>query len=293
VGARRFGVERLAWDSSSVGADEPPTAETSPTASDVDARRRMFADEGFLVFDSGIPQSTIDAAIKETESQFRAEGPVKRAMRRAGLRGYRLLRARQRIVSYRDTVRVQDAWTTSENVRAIARAPRVLELLRELYGREPLPFQTLSFKRGSEQSPHSDAWHFNSQPPGFMCGVWVALEDIHEDSGPLIYYPGSHKLGEVTRAEVSEARMPADQAYPCHVQSLIKRERLQPRYGTLPKAKALLWSSNLLHGGAPQRNPAHTRWTQVTHYFFEGCRYWRPLLSEDNGRHYWEPTWVR
>ena len=60
----------------------------------------------------------------------------------------------------------------------------------------------------------------------------------------------------------------------------------------LPKAKALLWSSNLLHGGAPQRNPAHTRWTQVN-YFFEGCRYWRPLFSEDNGHHYWEPTWVR
>ena len=120
----------------------------------------------------------------------------------------------------------------------------------------------------------------------------MALEDIHEDSGPLIYYPGSHKLGEVTRAEVSEAGMPADQAYPRHVQSLIKRERPQPRYGTLPKAKALLWSSNLLHGGAPQRNPAHTRWTQVTHYFFEGCALletavqrgqWPPLLGADLG----------
>ena len=26
-----------------------------------------------------------------------------------------------------------------------------------------------------------------------MCGVWIALEDIHEDSGPLIYYPKSHR----------------------------------------------------------------------------------------------------
>ena len=27
-----------------------------------------------------------------------------------------------------------------------------------------------------------------------MCGVWVALEDITEDNGPLHYYPGSHRL---------------------------------------------------------------------------------------------------
>jgi len=26
-----------------------------------------------------------------------------------------------------------------------------------------------------------------------MCGVWLALEDIDADNGPLIYYPGSHR----------------------------------------------------------------------------------------------------
>jgi ectoine hydroxylase-related dioxygenase (phytanoyl-CoA dioxygenase family) len=27
-----------------------------------------------------------------------------------------------------------------------------------------------------------------------MVGVWVALEDIDSSNGPLIYYPGSHRL---------------------------------------------------------------------------------------------------
>ena len=31
-------------------------------------------------------------------------------------------------------------------------------------------------------------------PEGFMCGVWVALEDMDMENGPLVYYPGSHKL---------------------------------------------------------------------------------------------------
>ncbi|MFX6869154.1 phytanoyl-CoA dioxygenase family protein, partial [Acinetobacter baumannii] len=38
--------------------------------------------------------------------------------------------------------------------------------------------------------------HFSSLPTGFMCGLWVALEDITINQGPLHYYPGSHLLPE-------------------------------------------------------------------------------------------------
>ena len=68
---------------------------------------------------------------------------------------------------------------------------------------------------------------------------------------------------------------------------------IRDRHATLRKGEALIWSSNLLHGGSPQRDPSLTRWSQVTHYFFEGCRYWKPLDSRDGQRSYWQPTWVR
>ena len=60
--------------------------------------------------------------------------------------------------------------------------------------REPLPFQTLNFPVGTSQYPHSDSIHFHTIPAGFMVGVWVALENIDAENGPLVYYPGSHKL---------------------------------------------------------------------------------------------------
>ena len=70
----------------------------------------------------------------------------------------------------------------------------ILTLLEKaIGGREAFPFQTLIFQRGSQQHLHSDAVHFNSWPKGFMCGVWLALEDITQDNGPLMYHPGSHK----------------------------------------------------------------------------------------------------
>ena len=165
-------------------------------------------------------------------------------------RARRALGGRSRTISHRDANRVGDAWVVSDHVKEIALAPRVIELLRVAYGREPRPFQTLNFRLGSEQRPHSDAMHFNSDPSGFMCGVWVALEDIGPEQGPLVYYPGSHKLDEVTMGDV-HANEAAAGNYEDFVQAVIEREGLEPHTATLRKGEALLWSSNLLHGGSP------------------------------------------
>ncbi len=90
--------------------------------------------------------------------------------------------------------RIMDAWGASDCVRRLAANSRVVDFLELLYGRRPIPFQTLNFYRGSQQPTHSDAYHFHSYPKHFMCGVWVALEDVDERNGPLHYYPGSHRL---------------------------------------------------------------------------------------------------
>jgi hypothetical protein len=172
-----------------------------------------------------------------------------------------------------------------------------------------LPFQTLNFPVGTEQDPHSDAMHFYSDPSGFMCGVWVALEDMDMDNGPLVYYPGSHKLPTPTWPQVEEAlgihlersdyptyeeflnERGSHYAAYCH--QLIERHGLEPSYGTIKKGQALLWAPNLLHGGSPQKDRSRTRHSQVTHYFFEGCRHYMPMRVE--GEHvYWDyPQWVR
>ena len=86
--------------------------------------------------------------------------------------------------------RVQDAWKFDADVRAIAANEVVLGLLSKLYGRAAFPFQTLNFPVGTQQEMHSDSVHFSSLPERFMCGVWLAMEDVGPDSGPLFYYPG-------------------------------------------------------------------------------------------------------
>src|SRR5262249_31126765 len=90
-------------------------------------------------------------------------------------------------------MRVQDAWSFDKDVYSIAVNAKIIDILSKIYGRKAWPFQSLNFPVGSQQHYHSDSVHFSSIPERFMCGVWVALEDVNEDAGPLEYYPGSHK----------------------------------------------------------------------------------------------------
>lgn len=180
---------------------------------------------------------------------------------------------------YSNEGRLQDAWYFNEcqGVRAIAAAPEVLRILRLLYQREPIPFQTLNFAVGTQQRTHSDTFHFHSLPAGFMCGVWVALEDIDEFNGPLHYYPKSHKLPILSHGDIGNKTY---QEYEDFVENLMGAMGLEKVSVSLKKGQALIWSANLFHGGDPIVDATRTRHTQVTHYFFADCLYYHPQSFE-------------
>ena len=73
---------------------------------------------------------------------------------------------------------------------------------------------------------------------------------------------------------------------------MVEREGLAPAYGLLEKGQALVWASNLLHGGAPQANRERSRHSQVTHVFFEGCRYYTPMTSDQDQIRWRDPVWI-
>jgi len=238
--------------------------------------RESFDRDGYVVIeDVGVTDSVLTGAVADLHGRFSYEGQW-----------------HEDEVGYAPG-RIHDAWHLSANVKQIATSAKVLALLEGLYGRRPLPFQTLNFERGTEQAIHSDTIHFNSMPPGFMCGVWVALEDVDMENGPLVYYPGSQKLPERTMKDVGAAADTGEyQKYEQWMRDFVEREGLRAEYGTIPRGHALIWSSNLLHGGAQQRDPERTRHSQVTHYFFEGCRYYTPMLSEGDWVEWRDPHWI-
>ncbi|WP_321884433.1 phytanoyl-CoA dioxygenase family protein [Paraburkholderia bannensis] len=184
------------------------------------------------------------------------------------------------------TGRIQDAWKNDPDVKAIAANSSVIDLLSRLYGRSAFPFQTLNFRVGTQQKLHTDAVHFSSIPPRFMCGVWLALEDISANAGPLHLVPGSHQWPLIDNAmtgrrghgvAVESAQLPYQEVW----DALIAAKGVSTSTFEAKKGQALIWCASLLHGGSPQIDPALSRWSQVTHYFFDDCIYYTPAFSDE------------
>ncbi|MDF1836412.1 MAG: phytanoyl-CoA dioxygenase family protein [Planctomycetota bacterium] len=234
------------------------TIESMSLTAEEQAFARKFRKDGYAIIDTPLADTaTTDRAIADLEGRY--DTPAT---------GHTELTCRL------------DAWRWSEAVTQIACAPQVSDLLGKLYGRRAFPFQTLSFEYGSRQYPHSDTIHFHSIPHHFMVGVWVALEDIDPDSGPLRVYPGSHLLPVLDMFDLKlEAGWEDYNKYEAAIAAIVEAQGIEPREITLKRGQAVIWAANLVHGGASIHNEKLTRYSQVTHYYFDDCLYYQAAPS--------------
>lgn len=111
--------------------------------------------------------------------------------------------------------------------------------------------------------------------------VWVALEDIHPDSGPFQYVPGSHRWPTVTQEKISRYVDMSDPRWPAHTEAILtpifereiykgfrEDERCMPQVITyLPKrGDVLIWHGRLVHRGSPPNDPKMHRRAVIAHY---------------------------
>jgi len=176
----------------------------------------------------------------------------------------------------------------------ILKHPRLLHWIRLLMEREPKPLQTITSHKGSQQGVHSDSIHMTTYPLGYLSAAWIAFEEIHPDSGPLVYYPGSHKLPYVFSKDVGlagfdlkrEGYAPYRQKYEPFIQDLIATHKLEPQYFHARKGDTLIWHANLLHGGSPRRNLQYSRRALVCHFFVKGSFVYHDLAAARSRNQY-------
>lgn len=188
---------------------------------------------------------------------------------------------------YSDAPRLFEAWKTVKNVLELARHPKLLNTLELLYGRKPIPFQTINFLKGSNQPLHQDSIHFYTQPQKWMVGTWTALQDITNECGPLNVVPTSHKLPHYTFQDLNLEKPNYNEQfdnyheYENYLIQLVDALKLAKKNWLGKKGECLIWASNLLHGGAPIIDVNSTRYAQATHFYFEGCNhYYSPMFSD-------------
>ena len=221
-----------------------------------EAALRQFVEDGYMVMDDAIEEPLLR----------RIDGELDDAIRE-GVQGY----------SYGSSQRIRNLHQRYGGVKALWRHPRVMRLLELAFGVPARPCQTLTYVFGSQQEAHQDTVHLTPFPQGYMCGVWVALEDVKPDSGELEVFPGTHRLPHVYMHGSGCAKV-TDDDWADFGEKIVKRYRrmldeggfgkvtYRPKRGTV-----LVWHENLLHGGSVRRDTSLSRRSIVSHYFADGA----------------------
>ena len=237
---------------------------------------RKYNKDGYLIIDLNLEHSDIDSVVSDMYRSLGVSGTLYHADH----------------FQYSESKRLFELWKQSKSVAELCVNAKVLKVLNLLYGKDPIPFSTINFFKGSNQPLHSDIIHFHSTPPLWMCGVWVALEDVDERNGTLKIIPGSHTWGQWEYDElgyphpdtIENGEEVNYREYENFLVQLVHQKKVKPLHVSLKKGQALIWAANLLHGGCNVKGVTDlnkTRLTQAQHYLFKGCdNYYHPMFTQ-------------
>lgn len=249
--------------------------ETLPLSQEEKQQCAFFHENGYLVVDLDIKEEEIEKIISDMYEALNNQNTVFHADH----------------FTYTETKRIFEHWKTSQAIAKLTVNPKLLKVLELLYRKEPLPFSTINFIKGSNQPLHSDAIHFHTVPKLWMSGVWIALEDVNEKNGSLTIIPGSHKwpvydyenLNLPHPDSIEDGEAVNYRQYEEFIETLIVVNNGERKIVNLKKGQALIWAANMLHGGcniSGVTDLSNTRLTQANHYFYKGCsEYYHPMFS--------------
>lgn len=161
------------------------------------------------------------------------------------------------------------------------RHPEILDLFEPLAGRlaeligEPAGMNlNLTGWVSTERDWHADQYLNPPHVGDAYAAVWVALGDIHPDSGPFQYVPGSHRWPQVTRQKILDVlgydgpdwpKRSEVPLTPLFKAEIAHRDAQVCTY--LPKrGDALIWHGRLLHRGSRARVRGMERRAVIAHF---------------------------
>lgn len=209
-----------------------------------------WSKNGYTILDNFFSENEIDACNEEIET---------------------LLKNNK--VKFRYGNKVMFAFHHSKIIKKMGTDKKLLDLLNIILGKKVELFQSINFLKGSQQRTHSDSIHMTTFPYGNLVAIWVALEDVKLESGPLHYYPGSHKLPYVMNRDYGNIGTkyklgPKSYTdYENHIEEVLVKNKLKKEIFLAKKGDVLIWHANLLHGGEKVIDKAITRKSMVFHYY--------------------------
>ena len=161
-------------------------------------------------------------------------------------------------------------------LRAISLYPPLTQLLGHLIGEEMGLHLNLTGWVSTDRNWHQDDYLNPPYVNSWYAAVWIALDDIHPDSGPFEYVPGSHRWPLLKSHRVrmlldeTEREGPWPTLAERFVNDAAEREivrRDAPRRTFLAKkGDVLIWHGRLMHRGSYANVPGMERKALISHY---------------------------
>jgi phytanoyl-CoA hydroxylase len=268
-----------AWNNSLCWIDRP-NADISGYVSgsgwrggfDLGARLKEWRERGIVIFEGAASPALIDEYLADIAEMKSHHKDYDIGVELAGTT--RPIRDYQREDLDSDRIKFNLVHSISRAACLLSLTREACEFLGHVFGSPACVLQSLTFTKGSQQPIHLDYPYVRSQTRlAHLAASWIALEDIDPLSGPLAYYPGSHRPGVIRPfdwgggsilLEQDSSRTPMDFAY--YLWAAMEDAGIAPVTYCPRKGDLLIWHGALAHEGTPIRAPELTRMSYVTHY---------------------------
>lgn len=239
-----------------------------------------FIENGFMILKNVVPKSAIQAYLKALQKQLATRTDVKISLGSE-------IKTNSELDIGTPLTKILDTHVTLKESLALFLNKELTKYLELIFGVPPLAFQSLYFNVGSTQAIHQDTAYVVVNQPLNLAASWIALEDVSEGAGELMYIPGSHRFPDYLYADHFRHWSHARDGDPIHDHHLhwlptyaaeqgLEIQKFLPKQGDV-----LIWHADLAHGGAPITN-SNTRKSLVTHYCASNCtpHYFQDLAPE-------------
>ncbi len=264
----------------------------APRTEFTEEQRAFWDAQGFLVLKGAIPDAAIERYLRAVDRLWterkRADNPLVIDFWEGPLDGRRLYFRDAPDDGRQYSHKLNDTHFVSAECRDLILHANLGGALEGLLGGEPLAIGTLTFEKGSQQEDHFDTYYMPPPGDGRMVVTSICLEDIHPDSGPVQYYPGSHLIPpyRFSHGGIHVVDMAEKKDAKTYIDGELAKRGITPEPFLGRKGDVLFWHGQLYHGGTPIRDHARTRRTLVTHYWRSGDVEAERVLTHAPGRHY-------
>ena len=231
----------------------------------------QWRDQGYVILEQAIPTAWLDGLWDEIEDtiehndehslkamvyQFndKKETPIKHVPKE------KLQGIGARLIDYHNS---------SVAAKRVMAYPTIATFLKAAFDEPLAVFQSLIFRYGSQQDTHQDFPWVRSKIASHLAAAWIPLEDVNADSGPLYYYPGSHRMPKFnfgTGILFQNDSLHSPERFSGYLDKTCAKLGIEKKTLLLKKGDILLWHGGLAHGGNRIVDASLTRKSFVCHY---------------------------